>query len=86
MYPASFPEETSVLDRPPQMTADQCDPLPVARIQYPDGTPCVISCWKPTKAELSEIQKTGRVWLSIVGVTMPPAYVGGFTPFEDEPE
>jgi hypothetical protein len=78
---ASFDEANTVLDKPADMTHDQCESASVCRTQYDDGTPVVISCWRVTKEELEEIQRTGRVWLTIVGQTMPPAYVGGANPF-----
>ena len=34
--------------------------------------PVVISCWKLTKEELDLINKTGRVYLTVLGETMPP--------------
>lgn len=78
---ASFDEANTVLGKPADMTHEQCEAASVCRTQYDDGTPVVISCWKVTKEELEEIQRTGRVWLTIVGQTMPPAHVGGISPF-----
>jgi hypothetical protein len=78
---ANFPESNTVLDKPSDMTHDQCESACVCRTQQEDGTPVVISCWKVTEEELAEIQRTGRVWLMIVGHTMPPAAVMGTSPF-----
>jgi len=80
--PSAFDEETAVLDKPPGLTHDQCECLSVWQGRDQDGLPMVISCWKPTRAELDEIIRTGRVWLGIYGVTMPPAWVNGHHPFE----
>lgn len=80
MVPASFEESNLVLDKPPEMSYDQCDALSVA-LANQNGMPVVISCWKPTKEELEEITRTGRVWLIITGRTMPPASVSGHNPF-----
>lgn len=74
MTPANFNESNCVLDRPGDMSADQCDPLCVWRGAVGD-TPVVISCWKMTPDELAEITRTGRVWLMLVGHTMQPASV-----------
>lgn len=41
---------------------------------------CVISCWKMTREELQTIQKTGRVWLVVLGQTMPPVMILGEKP------
>jgi hypothetical protein len=46
-----------------------------------DEMPVVISCWKVTQEELEEIQRTGRVWLMVYGVTMPPVVLCGVRPF-----
>lgn len=81
MYPADFPESNQVLSRPPDMTEEECDPLCVCQSQMPDGTPVVVSCWKLTKEELEEIQRTGRTWLIVVGHTMPPVIMSGKKPF-----
>lgn len=79
--PASFPESNRVLEKPPDMTADQCEALSIADVTYADGTPGVISCWKLTREELEEINRTGRVWLIVLGHTMPPAAIEGIKPF-----
>lgn len=81
MIPASFHESNHVLDKPEGMTRDQCEALSVCCCPDSNGFPVVISCWKPTAEELAEIQRTGRVWLMIWGVTMPPACVLGSSPF-----
>lgn len=72
MFPTAFAEENCVLDKPPQMTPDECEPLSVWRGLLTNGTPAVVSCWKPTKDELEEINKTGRIWLVVFGETMMP--------------
>lgn len=80
-FPANFDESNAVLDPPPEMTFDECDPLSVLLSRQPDGMPVVISCWKLTAQELEEINRTGRVWLGIIGGTMPPAWISGTKPF-----
>ena len=76
MIPANFEESNMVLNRPDEMTSDDCDPLSVCKTETVDGFPVVISCWKVTQEELEEIQKTGRVWLTVYGHTMPPVILG----------
>jgi hypothetical protein len=82
MKPTAFDEETGVLDAPLGMSPDECEPLSVYRGNMQDGTPCVISCWKPTAEEIAEIQRTGRVWIIVMGQTMPPISPTGHYPFE----
>lgn len=81
--PCDFDESNVVLSKPAGLTHDQCQPLCAMRARKPDGTPFLVSCWKLTAEELAEINRTGRVWLSIMGHTMPPACVTGDKPFED---
>jgi len=82
MEPASFDQADTVLDKPQGFSHDQCGALSVFRGRRSDGLPVVISCWKPTREELAEIQRTGRVWLMVIGETMPPCYLDGHNPFE----
>lgn len=82
MEAASFDEANIVLSRPPDMTADECTPLSVWRGVTENDAPIVISCWKVTAEELEEIKKTGRVWLTVVGYTMPPVSLAGTSPFK----
>ena len=81
MIATAFDEENMVLNAPDGMTADECHPLSVWRGLIENGTPCVISCWKPTVQELEEINRTGRVWLMVMGQTMPPICPVGNNPF-----
>lgn len=81
-FPASFDESNNVLDRPSDMTEDQCQSLSTFHGIDTNNLPIVISCWKVTAEELAEINRTGRIWLGIVGQTMPPAWISGHRPFE----
>jgi hypothetical protein len=81
MVISSFDEANAVLDKPADMTRDECEPASVLRTETMSGQSVVVSCWKVTKEELEEIQRTGRVWLMSWGVTMPPSAVLGTRPF-----
>lgn len=81
MIATAFDEETGVLDPPPGMTHEECDCLSVWR-GLVNGLPTVISCWKPTTEEMEEIRKTGRVWLWVLGDTIPPVHLAGVSPFK----
>lgn len=78
--PCNFPESNGVLGKPPGMTADECEALCVAHATM-DEMPVVISCWKLTVEELAEVNRTGRLWLTVLGNTMPPVIVAGCKPF-----
>lgn len=80
MTPASFAESTHVMGRPADMTDEQCGPLSVA-IGDCDDHPVVVSCWKLTTEELAEFQRTGRIWLIIHSLQMPPVTLTANNPF-----
>lgn len=84
MFPTNFEESNLVLSKPPDMSHEQCDPLSVWRGEQADGNTVVISCWKLTPEELEEVNKTGRIWLRIWGITMPPVVLEGIKPFKVE--
>lgn len=73
MVPTNFDGSNGVLDKPEDMDREECTPLCVqfCAIQ-PEGLPVTMSCWKLEQEELEEIKRTGRVWLSVVGIGMPP--------------
>ncbi len=77
----SFEESNAVLGKPDGMSHEQCESLAVLRTETTGGIPTVVSCWKLTRAELDEVNRTGRIWVSVAGVTMPPIAVDGEKPF-----
>ena len=81
MIASGFDEENAVLDKPNGMTVEECSALSVMRAQTERGIPVVISCWKFTAEEFEEVKKTGRIWLTVIGETMPPVALDGKKPF-----
>lgn len=86
MLPTSFEGSNFVFTKPKDMTDEQCVDLPVWRGMVPvddAGTlfPAIISCWRFSKEDLEEIQKTGCIWLSITGTAMPPVSLFTENPF-----
>lgn len=79
MIPSSFDESNTYLSAPNGMP----DCLPLSCYIGNDDTkhPVIISCFKLTKEELEEINKTGRVWLTVAGQTMPPVVLSGISPW-----
>lgn len=82
MFPSDFDESNHVLDKPGDMDREECDPLCVeigtVRVGFGDTPlPVVQSCWKLSAEELEEVNRTGRIWLTIVGRTMPPVMLSG---------
>lgn len=81
MIAASFDESNTVLGKPKDMNDGECSCLSVLRTKTMSGIPVVVSCWKLTQEELEEITRTGRVWLTVIGETMPPVALDGNRPF-----
>lgn len=82
MVPTSFDQANIVYDKPEGMTREECDALSCWKGQDTDGQPLVISCWKPTKEELEEINRTGRIWVFHFGHYLQPHAVSGQNPFK----
>ncbi len=81
MFATSFDESNCVLSVAEDMK-EECSCLSVLRITDQNNNRMIISCWKMTKEELEEINKTGRIWLSIIGDVMPVTGISGVKPFE----
>ena len=80
-FPSSFDEENCVLEASPGTTFENCEALSVLCSTNQAGVPVVVSCWKFSREEMDEINRTGRVWLVIGGASMPAAYLMGMSPF-----
>jgi hypothetical protein len=72
MNRTQHPTNNDVLGAPPGTPIDQCGALPITRIVYPDGTPCVVSFWRPTPAELARLNAGSPVALFVLGSTHAP--------------
>lgn len=69
--PVDFPGSNRLLGAPRGMEAT------VAPLHTFNNKVCSVSCWELSAAELEEIARTGRVWLSVfAGASQPPVYVG----------
>lgn len=82
MQACSFSEENTVLDPPKGVKQSDCESISVWTGYNTQGVPVTVSCWKVTKEELEQIQSTGRVWLVVMGHTMPPVYMTTEKPIE----
>lgn len=81
MIPVDFDHVNKRFTKPEDWTDEECQPLPVHSGGWPDGHNVMTSCWKLSKEDLEEIQKTGVIWLSVWGHVMPPVLVSAQTPF-----
>lgn len=88
MQAISFNESNACLGPPEGMTPEEVSALSIWRgemlfhgMDRPVMT--VVSCYKLSKEELEEVNKTGKVWLAIMGPTMLPAALMGISPFKE---
>ena len=80
---AAFDEANINLGSPEGCTEEQVRTIRAWMGKYPDsGQPVIITCWKPSVADLEEIKKTGRIWLHLWGKVMPPVCLTTDFPFE----
>lgn len=82
MLPTTFESSNFVFTKPMDMTDEQCSDLPVFKGKTSDGYPVIISCWKFSKEDLEEIEKTNCIYLSITGNGMPPVSLFTENPFD----
>ena len=90
MLPIAFAESNRVFTKPDSMTDEQCMDLPVWQGKVPHDEagntyPAFIACWRLSKEDLEEIQKTGVVWVSITGHCLPPHSLFTENPFTNTP-
>jgi|GEM_PF-2778285 len=76
--PIKFPEANAVLEKPANMTEEECHSLPILR---KDGQ--CISMWKLSPEELVSVNITHCVCVGVLsGHTQPPIWVEGAAPAE----
>jgi len=80
MVPCSFTEADTVLDKPDEMSREECEALSVCRGTTESGFPVLVSCWKLTKEELEYVIRTGRIWMVVAGETMSPVWLSAIKP------
>ena len=83
MKPIKFDESNANLARPSDMTDEQCQSLPIVRVQYPEWVTCV-SCWQMSWRDRLKLLVTGKVWLGVIGHTQPPVFIEADKPFKIE--
>lgn len=84
MEPANFDESNVLLAPPPGRTEDEVTTTNGHLGHDFEGRPVMVTCWKPTRAELDEIERTGRVWVISRGTGVPSQRLTGYTPFACE--
>jgi len=56
-------------------TGEGCDPLPATVIQFSDGKLATETCFELDAAELEQISKSGRIYVTFQGQTIIPFMV-----------
>lgn len=79
LHPTNFANSNVVMLPPQSMTNGEVACLCAAHIQWGQHL-AVMSCWKPTKDHLKEIEKTGCIWLVCMGQSMPPVCLAAKKP------
>lgn len=75
-----FKESNTIMQKPKGM--ENCSDLNVWKGNDNDGTPLIISKWKPTDEEKDMLlSEDGFVYLTIVGNSMPPVGLSIESPF-----
>lgn len=83
MKPIEFPEANTVLNKPDEMTDEECMPLPVCVCRDSEDLPLIISCWEPTPEEWDTLRKQGRIYIAIVSEEYhPPLILFPGNPFD----
>jgi len=88
MLPTDFDESNKIYTKPEGWDDDQCLDLPVQKgnlIIDDKGTRAhaLVSCWRLSKEDLEEIQRTGVIWLSVIGYGMPPVSLHSQKPYQE---
>ncbi len=79
MEAIGFDRSNMILGPPDGMNEDQVRTVR-AHIGISAGSCVVTTCWKIDVEELEAIKRTGRVWVTVSGTTMPPMRVSGHEP------
>lgn len=72
MRPTQHPTNNDVLQAPPGVSHEECQPLAITRVMYDNGMPAVWSFWMPSAAEKAAIAAGAPVRMSCWGRTHPP--------------
>ena len=77
--PVAFEQQNAVLQAP-RDSEGYCRQLGLPVHRKVTDIPEVISCWQLSDAERAEVARTGKVFVSMVGMTVPPHYVAAEFP------
>lgn len=69
MKPITFKYQSCILEKPKDMTDEECAPLPV----FIQGT-AKISKWELSEKEIGQVKKEGFIWIIVYGDIHPPIH------------
>ena len=79
--------DSTILNKPDEITDEECMPLPVCVCRDSEDLPLIISCWEPTPEEWDALRKQGRIYIAIVSEEYhPPLIVFPGNPFDQASE
>ena len=81
MMPTELDQMNLAFSKLQDMTDEECAPLHVFKGKDTLGMPVIISCWTLSKEDLEEIQRSGKIYLTICGTGMPPVSLQVESPF-----
>lgn len=81
MQPSSFPEQNKIYTKPEGWTDEECGDLSVWQGNYNNGTPVIISYWKPTPDDMATLNSGGGIYLQVCTSVQPPVLLTTETPF-----
>lgn len=76
MRRTQHPSNNDVLGAPPGLTIDECQSLPITRVEYENGVRAIASYWQPTHRELQLMILGKPVRILVMGDTHPPILLG----------
>lgn len=83
MKPVDFPNRNFIYQKPPNMTDEECSPLPVFKGRDEMNYPVVISCWDLSEQDMEQLRKTGKIYLMMYTAgPICPVCVTPFPPFK----
>lgn len=84
MEASNFDQSNITMEPPDGVSCDEVMPISAFMGENASGQRVTITCWKITKEELEELHRNGgRVWLTILGLGMPPVTLTTENPFRD---
>ncbi len=75
MIPIDFEGSNIIMEKPKEMTDEQCMPLHAMKSVTTDGFPFFIECWQPNKEDIEAIINGRPIYIQILSNSLPPISV-----------